>query len=193
MSLPAWFPIFGPLAARRRAFRDLPALAKQRGWRVVESESRHHFGTIEGTAQGHAIVISPDTPSIKVQFACSLEDFQLSMLDTGRKRPSYDLGHPRFMRVFRTQVLSQRMVDALRGKVEVAERVLALLRHRVLGIEVSPQGLTCAMHNPFYPGSRGPYYIAVADVERLLPEMIEVVQALEALWSPRAADAGRAS
>jgi hypothetical protein len=84
MSLPAWFPIFGPLAARRRAFRELPALAKQRGWRIVESESRRHFGTIEGTVQDYAIVISPDTPAISVKFGRALEDFTLSMLDTGQ-------------------------------------------------------------------------------------------------------------
>ncbi|MCU0848727.1 MAG: hypothetical protein MUD12_12650 [Spirochaetes bacterium] len=156
--------------------------------RFIESDMRYSFGSIDGTLQGYPVVIQPDIPMVWVKFNRGIEDFQLMMLDTGQKRRKYDLGHARFEQAFKTMELSQRLADTLRGRADVFDRVLALLRHRVVAINLSNQGLICSMHNPFRrPWGRNiesANYITVSDLERLLPEMIEVVRLLESVLSP---------
>jgi len=195
MHIPAWVPFIGPFLDRRRAWRELPDLARRWGMRFIASEMRYSFGSIDGTLQGYPVMIQPDSPMVTVKFNREIEDFQLMTLDTGEKRHKYDLGHPKFERTFATMELNQRLASALCGRADVLDRVLALLRHRVVGMHLSNQGLICTMHNPFRrPWGRNiesANYITVRDLERLLPEMIETVRLLESVLSPENSVAGK--
>jgi hypothetical protein len=145
------------------------------------------FGSIEGTYQGYPVRINPDLPSISVFLNRPCDDFKLMTLNTNQKPRSYDLGHAAFERVFKTKELNQQTADSLRGRTELFDRILALRRHRVAGIMVSNQGLVCTMYRPYRrpraAREETANYIAAADVERILPEMVEVAGLLEAVLS----------
>ena len=187
MNVPAWIPIIGPFFDRRKAHRELPELARRWNLRFIKNDNRYLFGSFEGTLQGYTVQIYPDTPSVSVKLGLETESFMLMTLDTGQKRHVHNLGYPRFEKVFKTMELSRRLADTLRGRVDVFDRVLALLHHRVTGILVSNQSLVCNMYNPFRRPRRRNIetanYITVPDLERLLPEMIEVVRLIESMLS----------
>jgi hypothetical protein len=191
MSIPPWVPIVGPILDRRRTHRELPKLAERWGLRHVESDTVYRFGSLDGAMQGHQVLVRPDVPSVSVRFVGAVGEFLLSTLDTGRKPPGYDLRHPRFEKRFRTMELSPRQATALRGRPDVFDRLLALFRHRVEGIHLSQEGLSCAMYTPFRFGFRNLPYLTAPDLERLLPEMIETVRLVESVLLPDPASSRR--
>jgi hypothetical protein len=183
MHFPAWFPVLGPILGRRRSYRELPELARRWGLKFTESDSRYLFGSFDGEYQGYAVQILPDTPSVSVKLKGQTESFMLMTLDTNQKPRRYDLGHPEFERAFRTMELGRNTAECLRGQAKLFDRILALRQHRVAGIMVSNQGLSCTMYKPYRRprGSRieTANYIEAAELERILPEMIESVRLLE--------------
>ncbi len=87
MNFPAWIPFIGPILGRRRAYRELPELARRHGLRLVESDQKYLFGIIEGIFRDYPVQISPHTPSVSVKLNCKSEDFKIMTLDTNQKPP----------------------------------------------------------------------------------------------------------
>ena len=161
--------------------KQLTEAGKELGFKHQKSNLYSEFGVMDGTIDGHEVVVKPDAASISVFF---LTDKQIEFAQhkpqtrPTKEMPDFDRPDSDFNLIFKTRRASRKVQtglsqypDALYAIVDFFSKWMIPLNS--IRIDSSGFNITFRYGTPFYP------YIPPFVMKRIIPDMIEVIRQIE--------------
>ncbi|HKI97418.1 MAG TPA: hypothetical protein VKB51_02975 [bacterium] len=171
-----------PAHAWERARAELPALAERLGLNYRPSAQPGRAGELNGILRGHRVLVRPDRPALFVEYRFRVEGLRLSTARP-RRAPAETLrtGHRGFERTFPLRVAPGPAGAALRGATAFHEAAVACMRRwrrRLVRLDFEGAQVSAMLKRRGLLRPRA--YLTAAEVEALLPQLLGLVEALEA-------------
>ncbi len=169
-----------PPLGRRRAERELPQAAEKMGLQFNQGEYKSEIGSISGTYQEHEVLVRPDKPAIIVRYQKQIDGIDLSTWSpSGLRRPeiNFDSGNREFDRLFKKRKVAKQLSEKFQAAPLVFEAIVAFRRkwRRVIAqIDLDTMRFSIWMKNRLAVS-----YVSAAEMEGMLPEMTNIVSAIE--------------
>jgi hypothetical protein len=161
---------------------EFTALAARLGLSYRPSALPGRAGELNGIVRGHRVLVRPDRPALYVEYRFRVEGLRLSTVrPRGAVADALRTGDRAFDRMFPLRAAPGAAAAALRGATAFHAAALALARgwrRRWARLDVDRAQLSVTLRKQGLLRRRAT--VTPAEVERLLPAMLDAVEALEA-------------
>jgi len=159
----------------------LPEAGKEFGFKHQKSNLYAEFGLMDGTIDGHRVVVKPDAASISVFFLTDKQiDFAQYKPQTRptKEMPDFDTPDSDFNLIFKTRRASREVQAGLSQYPEALYVIVDFFSKWMIplnSIELNSAGFNIVLRYG-YPFS---LYIPPFIMKRIIPDMIEVIRQIE--------------